>query len=176
MGGRRPGNDPDETFGDLIPGVKPLSPDARSAPARPRRRARGPAEPAPEPIPFEVVRQGEWVTGLARGVDRRQLRQLSRGERRVEACLDLHRHPVPRARREITRTVEQGHRDGLRCLLVIHGRGLHSEERPVLREALLESLTEPPLDRIVLAFASALPRDGGPGATYVLLRRPTRRP
>ena len=42
---------------------------------------------------------------------------------------------------------------------------------PVLKEALLGWLCEPPLDRLVMAFASAVPEDGGTGATYVLLRR-----
>jgi DNA-nicking Smr family endonuclease len=32
-------------------------------------------------------------------------------------------------------------------------------------------LTSPPLAARVMAFASALPRDGGAGACYVLLRR-----
>jgi DNA-nicking Smr family endonuclease len=32
-------------------------------------------------------------------------------------------------------------------------------------------LCEPPLDRLVMAFASAVPEHGGTGATYVLLRR-----
>jgi DNA-nicking Smr family endonuclease len=56
-------------------------------------------------------------------------------------------------------------------VLVIHGRGRHSESEPVLKDALLEWLAQPPLGPLVLAFASATGGDGGVGATYVLLRR-----
>jgi DNA-nicking Smr family endonuclease len=60
---------------------------------------------------------------------------------------------------------------GLRCALVIHGRGQRSESGPVLKQALTRWLAEPPLGARVMAFASATPADGGAGATYVLLRR-----
>jgi DNA-nicking Smr family endonuclease len=56
-------------------------------------------------------------------------------------------------------------------VLAIHGRGLHSEARAVLRRALPEWLQAAPLADLVLAFASAPPALGGPGATLVLLRR-----
>jgi DNA-nicking Smr family endonuclease len=67
----------------------------------------------------------------------------------------------------IQRTFAQGKR----CVLVVHGRGRSSESEPVLKEALLEWLAEPPASERVLAFTSARGRDGGVGATYVLLRR-----
>jgi DNA-nicking Smr family endonuclease len=41
----------------------------------------------------------------------------------------------------------------------------------VLRDGLVEWLSQPALRDKVLAFAGALPRDGGEGATYLLLRR-----
>ena len=53
----------------------------------------------------------------------------------------------------------------------MHGRGRHSEAEPVLKDALLEWLAEPPVGEKVLAFTSARGRDGGVGATYVLVRR-----
>ena len=54
---------------------------------------------------------------------------------------------------------------------MVHGRGRHSDAEPVLKEALLDWLAEPPLHQMVMAFASAAGGDGGVGATYVLLRR-----
>ena len=44
----------------------------------------------------------------------------------------------------------------------------------VLKQAFLDWLAEPPLGSRVLAFTSARGRDGGVGATYVLLRRSDR--
>jgi DNA-nicking Smr family endonuclease len=61
---------------------------------------------------------------------------------------------------------------GRRCVLLIHGRGLHSGPGgPALRPALVEFLSRRPLAKHVLAFTSAPPRHGGPGALLVLLRR-----
>jgi DNA-nicking Smr family endonuclease len=47
-------------------------------------------------------------------------------------------------------------------------------EGPVLKRKLPEWLAEPPLGEKVLAFASAPSRQGGSGATRVLLRQPRR--
>jgi DNA-nicking Smr family endonuclease len=46
---------------------------------------------------------------------------------------------------------------------------------PVLRESLKGWLARGRLARSVLAFATARPHDGGPGAVYVLLRRDRKR-
>jgi len=62
----------------------------------------------------------------------------------------------------------------VRCVRIVHGRGLHSEAGPVLREQLPGWLTGGRLADAVLAFArSPAQRDGG-GSTLVLLRRPGR--
>ncbi|MGV8075436.1 MAG: Smr/MutS family protein, partial [Syntrophobacteraceae bacterium] len=61
---------------------------------------------------------------------------------------------------------------GYRCVLVVPGRGLNSQDKqPVLKNGLIKWLTQTPLNRFVLAFASARSYDGGAGAFYVLLRR-----
>ena len=125
----------------------------------------------PEGGGFELIRHGERVEGLAQGIDRQHLLRLRRGEWRVERRVDLHGLTAPEARRELVSELQDAVAEGVRCVLVIHGRGLHSESGPVLRDGVLAWLTTPPLAARVMAFASALPRDGGPGASYVLLRR-----
>jgi DNA-nicking Smr family endonuclease len=66
----------------------------------------------------------------------------------------------------------KSHRLGLRCVLIVHGRGLNSPESfPVLKEGLPIWLGRGTAKRIVLAFATARPYDGGTGAVYVLLRK-----
>ncbi len=63
-----------------------------------------------------------------------------------------------------------------KCVLVIHGRGLSSKKEPVLKTLVKNWLRRGPFRRYVLAFTSARPCDGGPGATYVLLSsRPLKR-
>jgi DNA-nicking Smr family endonuclease len=132
-----------------------------------RRRHRGDAEG----VQFEIDRLGERVEGIAPGTDRALLRRLRNGEIPRDARLDLHGLAAAGARARVHETIARTHAEGGRCVLVIHGRGRHSETEPILKEALLGWLAEPPVGPLVLAFSSALGGDGGVGATYVLLRR-----
>lgn len=170
------GDDEDESaFRDAMRDVKPLADRDRVAPP-PR-----PADPAPgpgrddEPVRFELSQEGERIAGLAPGIDRRHLRRLRRGEFPVEARVDLHGLDAAAARRALRDAFERAVAAGERCVLVVHGRGVHSEGEAVLKRALPEWLAEPPLGARVMAFASAAAGDGGAGATYVLMRRPRER-
>jgi DNA-nicking Smr family endonuclease len=121
--------------------------------------------------PFAVTRAGERVEGLARGVDAAHLRRLRRGEVEIGRDLDLHGLDARAARLEVAAAVRAAYQAGERCLRIVHGRGLHSPGAPVLKDAVLERLAQPPLASLVLAFSSAPPREGGAGALLVLLRR-----
>jgi DNA-nicking Smr family endonuclease len=132
-----------------------------------RRRHRGDVEG----VQFEVDRLGERHEGSAPGTDRALLRRLRTGEIPRDARVDLHGLAAAAARARVHETLTRVHAEGGRCVLVIHGRGRHSETEPILKEALLAWLAEPPVGPLVLAFSSALGGDGGVGATYVLLRR-----
>jgi len=125
-------------------------------------------------VALQVDRHGGRHEGLAPGIDRRHLLRLRRGEVPVDRELDLHgldrRGAAAALRRELGLARDRGER----CVLVIHGRGARSEGAAVLKEALPGWLGEPPLDALVMAFATARPAEGGEGATYVLLRRSRR--
>jgi DNA-nicking Smr family endonuclease len=120
---------------------------------------------------FEVTREGERVYGLARGVDPAHLRRLRRGEPEAERELDLHGLSSREAREDVGFEIREAYEAGERCVRIVHGRGSRSPGGPVLKEALLEWLQQPPLADLVLAFASAPPAEGGAGALRVLLRR-----
>jgi DNA-nicking Smr family endonuclease len=60
---------------------------------------------------------------------------------------------------------------GKRALLIIHGRGLSSPVKPILKSKVYLWLTTSPWHKWVIAFTSARACDGGAGATYVLLRQ-----
>jgi DNA-nicking Smr family endonuclease len=145
--------------------------DAQAPPPKTLRRRRPRAEAAPEVVAFEIERLGERVEGRAPGIDRALLLQLRLGEFGRDARIDLHGLRAEAARALVRDTLLRVHGEGGRCVLVIHGRGRHSEGEPVLKDALLEWLAQPPLGPLVLAFASARGGDGGVGATYVLLRQ-----
>ena len=132
-----------------------------------RRRRRGEVEG----VQFEIDRLGERHEGSAPGTDRALLRRLRNGEIPRDARVDLHGLAAAAARARVHETLVRVQAEGGRCVLVIHGRGRHSETEPILKEALLGWLAEPPAGPLVMAFSSALGRDGGVGATYVLLRR-----
>jgi len=125
-----------------------------------------------EPVQFEDVRCDDRLEGRAPGIDRKLLRRLRAGSFEIELRIDLHGLLAAEARDSVREALLEASADGRRCALVIHGRGLHSSDEPVLKRTLPEWLAEPPLGERVMAFASATPEHGGAGATYVLLRRP----
>ena len=134
-------------------------------------RPRAPRRTNEDPVAFRVERVGESVRAVAEGIDRKHLRRLGQGEIAYDRRVDLHGYTTDEARRCLTDALQNAFESGARCVLVVHGRGLHSDDEPVLKEAVIEWLTAPPLAANVMAFSSAATADGGTGATAVLLRR-----
>jgi DNA-nicking Smr family endonuclease len=125
---------------------------------------------------FDIADTDEYVEGHVAGLDRRVLRRLRRGEFSTQAELDLHGMTREEARAAVERFVIGAVTSGLRCVRIVHGRGLHSRDQgPVLKEKVRAWLSRGRIGRSVLAFTSAQSGDGGTGALYVLLRR-ARRP
>ena len=112
---------------------------------------------------------GEDGNGRAADLAAKTLARLRRGDPAPEREIDLHGLDARGAAREVRSGLSLAREDGVRCVRVIHGRGLHSESGAVLRDRVTGWLTAPPLAGIVLAFARSR-RDGG-GSTLVLLRR-----
>jgi DNA-nicking Smr family endonuclease len=121
---------------------------------------------------FDLGGGDALLDGAVAGLDPAVVRRLKRGEYPVERRLDLHGLTREAARGAVERFLRDARQGGLRCVLLIHGRGRHSSaELPVLKEALAGWLADGRFGRQVLAFASARPADGGAGALYILLRR-----
>ena len=85
-----------------------------------------------------------------------------------EARLDLHGLKSENARETLCQFIQTQAENDKRCILIIHGKGGYLGAPPVIKNLLNRWL--PQLDE-VLAFHSALPKDGGSGAVYVLLKR-----
>ena len=114
------------------------------------------------------VQPGDELLFRRAGVPETILRRLRRGLYRVDYEIDLHGLTVAEASVRLTASVREARQLHLRCLRVIHGKGLRSGSRgPVLKNTVNAQLRR--MDA-VLAFASARPRAGGTGATLVLLR------
>ena len=126
-------------------------------------------------IAREPMRAKETMAALAPGrspdLDRRTLQRLRRGHLRPEARLDLHGMTQDQAYRSLMSFLEDSQAGGKRCVLVITGRGRTSDGGGILRKETPGWLNSPMSRLRVLAFATAMPRDGGVGALYVLLRR-----
>jgi DNA-nicking Smr family endonuclease len=121
---------------------------------------------------FDLTEEGALLEGSAKGLDARLLRSLRRGDFPMEGQLDLHGKSQADARDALERYLSEARRAGRRCVLVVHGKGLNSPDNvSVLKEQMSWWLTQGRLGRMVLAFTTARPQDGGAGALYVLLRR-----
>ena len=117
----------------------------------------------------------------AREIDRRTLQRLKRGQFRLEGRLDLHGHSRTQARNELMQFLQISFSQGKRCVIVITGKGrkaraedggfLNPSGGGVLRRSLPDWLNEPQCRHLVLTWHRALPKHGGDGAFYVLLRR-----
>ena len=115
-----------------------------------------------------VLEVGEELGYLRDGYPPRLLRQLKRGQFSVQDDVDLHQMNAAAAQHTIAEFLAEAHRRGLRCVRIVHGKGLRSRAAgPVLK-----GLTDRMLRRRddVIAFASARPALGGTGAVVVLLK------
>ena len=122
---------------------------------------------------FDFTDTAEYIEACQKGVDKRLLRKLRRGEFSFQAHLDLHGFNRDQARAKVGAFIRKSALESLRCVLIVHGRGLGSKDNiPVLKNKLAAWLTRGAIGKKVLAYTSAQPYDGGTGAVYVLLRGP----
>ncbi|VVE50430.1 Smr/MutS family protein [Pandoraea terrigena] len=102
------------------------------------------------------------------GISHDALLKLQRGDWVVQAQIDLHGMRRDEAREALSAFLHDAVKRGLRCVRVIHGKGLGSVNRePVLKDKVRGWLAQK--DQ-VLAWAQAQGRDGGSGALIVLLQ------
>jgi len=102
-------------------------------------------------------------TGMGLDVTRR----LRAGHWSIQRQLDLHGLRRDEAREALGEFIRLAHRTGLRCVRIVHGKGLGSPGRqPVLKGRVQAWLVQ---KKEVLAFVQARPADGGAGALVVLL-------
>jgi len=175
-------DDPSDTSDDVslfraaVRGVKPLGSRA-PAPRPPRARPRARFTRADRAAVLRESLDGDSADPQLAGgeelvfnrpqVQPGVLRQLRRGAYRVEREIDLHGLTVAEAKHALRLFLVQALEQRVRCVRIIHGKGLRSGHRgPVLKLAVSGVLRR---SGAVLAYVSARPVDGGTGALYVLL-------
>ena len=180
---RKPAPPPDDDalLAEELKDVAPLPDHGRVV--HPPRRAR--------PLPYQSWRDerqalaetltsaADWdveteadAAFLRPGLDRGVLRKLRRGHWVIQEHLDLHGMNRMEARLAVAAFLNECLGRGLRCVRIVHGKGLGSKQRlPVLKTKVRLWLTR--RDE-VLAFCDARPVDGGSGAVVVLLKAGSR--
>ncbi|MHB1565366.1 MAG: Smr/MutS family protein [Acidiferrobacter sp.] len=171
-------DDPKTVFATAVSGVRRLIQD-RIAPFKPR----------PRPVAQQARRErdavlaslltftaddidvgtGEELLFRRNGISKSILRNLQHGHFAIERELDLHGLTVAQARIALAGFLHEAIACDVRCVRIIHGKGLRSAGRlPILKGCTNSWLRQ---KDEVLAFCSSRPTDGGTGAVYVLLKR-----
>ncbi len=168
-----------DLFANAVGAVVPLRKHATAAPARApppaiaRQRQRDEAAALVESISDAVDVESLLDTDDALSVRRRGIgivvvRKRRRGGWVLQDEIDLHGLRSDAARERVAAFVRESVRAGLRCVRVVHGKGLGSPGRePVLKAKVKSWLVQ---RGEVLAFTHARPADGGHGALIVLLK------
>jgi len=147
-----------------------------------------PAAPKPEPYPHMLeadeaavpgelldmafdpglLEVGEELSYLRDGYPPKLLKQLKRGQFSVQDDIDLHQMNAAAAQATIADFLAEARHNGLRCVRIVHGKGLRSKASGPVLKVLTDRLLRRRDD--VIAFASARPMQGGTGAVVVLLK------
>lgn len=158
-------------FRSAVGAVKPLAEQNRITPRpAPRKPLLRPAA-APPAIPDTLSDLASRDTAdeyLSNGLSRMTLRKLRRGTWPIEDSLDLHGNHTDAARKLLQEFLHEAAQRNLRCVLVIHGKGLNSRGgEAVLRKLARHWLAQ---HAHVLGYCDAPAKYGGSGAVLVLLK------
>ena len=118
--------------------------------------------------PDAMIEIDDSLSFKRHGVARDVVRKLRRGTWVVQSQIDLHGFRTDEARDAMSLFIRDAAKRGLRCVRVIHGKGLGSTNKePVLKGKVRAWLSQ---KSEVMAFVEARERDGGAGAVVVLLQ------
>ncbi len=178
---RRPQGQLPATHGLFARAVGPVHPlrhhglaelDLPRPPPHPRMRELDEAAALAQSLSDEVNLESLLLTddGLSfrrPGIGPDVVTRLRRGHWALQGQIDLHGYTREEARGLLGGYIHECHRRGMRCLRVVHGKGLGSPGRqPVLKAKVQRWLAQ---HAEVLAFAQASGPQGGAGALVVLL-------
>ena len=160
-----------QAMGDVKP-LKPVNKVSRNPAARkPRRRPDRAIDELPQRFGENALTEecpDHLLFARAGGVQKSVLKKLRNGKLAIDAMVDLHGMTIDQASQQLTAFLNECRRLGHRHVLIVHGKGFRSANKPVIKPMVNRWLRQ--ADE-VLAFCSAQPKDGGTGAVYGLLRK-----
>ncbi len=166
-------------FRDSVGQVKPLNAPPRVIPDAPkpqpiaRQRIADDAAVLQESLSDEfsidtLLETDESLSFARPGIGPDVMKKLRGGGWVTQDQLDLHGLRVDQAREAVAAFVRDATKRGVRCVRIIHGKGLGSlDKKPVLKNKVRNWLVQ---KEEVIAFCQARAADGGSGALMVLLR------
>jgi len=140
--------------------------------AQARRKEKRPPEESPAARSRRLLEEAmlKGAEAGSKDLDERSDRPLTKAQiaaMPVEAVLDLHGLTAADAEESLSVFFRDASRRGLRKVLIIHGKGLHSADAPVLGKTVRSFLEASPLAG---RHGSADRRSGGSGAVWVMIR------
>ncbi len=105
------------------------------------------------------------------GIGEDVVKKLRRGFWAIQAHIDLHGMRTDDARDAVATFIHKAVQHDLRCVRIVHGKGLNSQGAPILKIRTRRWLRQ---KEEVLAYVEAPPEDGGSGAVRILLAKRTR--
>lgn len=160
-----------------LEGVVPLKISVTTDSQKPRRRLRNiqrESEPAFKKHELHELSATDSKQSIdsdnahrKNGVQLRTLKRLKRGHYPVEDQFDLHHMNTRTGKSALLEFINSACQQNLKCIRIIHGKGLHSADGPKLKLMSREVLR---IHSQVMAFTSCKSNAGGEGATDVLLK------
>lgn len=168
-----------DLFRDAVRGVRPISAKPRApsasdhAPILPVQSLLDDHDALRESVmpgfsPEHSMETGEELVFLRPGLTQEVLKKLRRGHWVAQDEIDLHGLNREQARQMLAQFMNKSARRGLRCVRVVHGKGLRSPKREPVLKAKVQSWLSRRIE--VLAFCQAPENRGGSGALLVLLK------
>ncbi len=121
------------------------------------------------PLPIEKI--PEYMDGPSFNMDKGLVRKLRRGQFAIQAYCELHGLRSDEALQVMDGFIADAIMNNMRAVAFIHGRGKSSPGKPVLKGLVKDFLNRGRFRHYILAYSSAPAWDGGPGVTYVLIRK-----
>ena len=127
------------------------------------------------PLPEEQVvvhsNSAQCLSGKVPSLDMKTFNQLAKGVQKPQAHLDLHGYFEGDAWLATMDYIHEAFYAGMRCVMIIHGKGKGygiDKDMGIIKAQMASWLAHHPR---VMAFHTAIPKDGGTGALYVYLYR-----